>query len=98
MTRITEEKPDIAFHFTRHISIGNGFPKNVTTFDKDPIYQMMKTQMLKFIANIKYKLYMVHAKLFYQECGYKAKSILQGTAAGMNTGIWLSNDVIIFSV
>ena len=39
-----------------------------------------------------------HAKLFYQECGYKAKSILQGAAYGMVTDIWISNDVMILSV
>ncbi|PIC36034.1 hypothetical protein B9Z55_015183 [Caenorhabditis nigoni] len=59
--RIEMEKPDFGFHFTRHISIGAGFPKNVTTFDKDPIYQMMKAQMLKIIVNIKYKVYLIHA-------------------------------------
>ncbi|EFO92447.1 hypothetical protein CRE_11141 [Caenorhabditis remanei] len=81
VTRITEEKPGIAFHFTRHISIGNGFPKNVTTFDKDSIYQMMKTQLLKFIANIKYKLYLVHAipSVLPNQLGKVAERLKNGT-------------------
>ncbi|EFO92168.1 hypothetical protein CRE_11140 [Caenorhabditis remanei] len=60
-TRIEQEKPDYAFHFTRHVEIGAPFPDNVTTFDKDPVYQIMKGQMLKFIANIKFKLFIMHA-------------------------------------
>ncbi|KAF1758635.1 hypothetical protein GCK72_015094 [Caenorhabditis remanei] len=59
--RIRKEKPDIAFIFTRFMSIGAPFPKNVNSFDKDPTYQIMKEQMLKFISNIKYKLYILDA-------------------------------------
>ncbi|EGT33974.1 hypothetical protein CAEBREN_23955 [Caenorhabditis brenneri] len=59
--RIKKEKPDYAFHITREVSIGRGFPPNVTTFDQDPTYQTMKGQMLKLIENIKNKLYIVHA-------------------------------------
>lgn len=43
------------------MSIGAPFPKNVSSFDQDPIYQTMKEQMLKFISNIKYKLYILDA-------------------------------------
>ena len=43
------------------MSIGAPFPKNVNSFDKDPTYQIMKEQMLKFISNIKYKLYILDA-------------------------------------
>ncbi|CCD70192.1 Acyl_transf_3 domain-containing protein [Caenorhabditis elegans] len=59
--RIRKEKPDFAFIFTRYMSIGAPFPKNVSSFDQDPIYQTMKEQMLKFISNIKYKLYILDA-------------------------------------
>ncbi|EGT46041.1 hypothetical protein CAEBREN_18785 [Caenorhabditis brenneri] len=41
------------------MSIGARSPKHVTTFDQDPIYQVMKGQMLKFISNIKYKLFIL---------------------------------------
>ncbi|EGT42678.1 hypothetical protein CAEBREN_06063 [Caenorhabditis brenneri] len=58
---IRDEKPDYAFILTRYISIGDPFPAGVTTFDEDPIYQTMKEQMLKFISNIKYKLYIMDA-------------------------------------
>ncbi|CAP30044.2 Protein CBG10723 [Caenorhabditis briggsae] len=59
--RIRKENPDYAFIFTRFMSIGDPFPKGVTSFDKDPIYQTMKKQMLNFIANIKFKLYILDA-------------------------------------
>ncbi|CCD71910.2 Acyl_transf_3 domain-containing protein [Caenorhabditis elegans] len=59
--RIKNEKPDYAFIFTRYMSIGAPFPRNVTNFNDDPIYQIMKTQMLNFISNIKYKLYILDA-------------------------------------
>ncbi|EFO94700.1 hypothetical protein CRE_03580 [Caenorhabditis remanei] len=42
--RIRKEKPDIAFIFTRFMSIGAPFPINVDSFDKDPTYQIMKEQ------------------------------------------------------
>ncbi|EGT46054.1 hypothetical protein CAEBREN_32457 [Caenorhabditis brenneri] len=58
---IRKEKPDYAFIFTRYMSIGAPFAKNVTSFKDDPIYQTMKEQMLKFISNIKYKLYILDA-------------------------------------
>ncbi|EGT40164.1 hypothetical protein CAEBREN_31060, partial [Caenorhabditis brenneri] len=57
--RIRKEKPDYAFIFTRFMSIGAPFPKHVTTFEQDPIYQVTKGQMLKFISNIKYKLFIL---------------------------------------
>ncbi|EGT36905.1 hypothetical protein CAEBREN_23354 [Caenorhabditis brenneri] len=57
--RIRKEKPDYAFIFTRFMSIGAPFSKHVTSFDQDPIYQVMKGQMLKFISNIKYKLFIL---------------------------------------
>ncbi|CAO4375102.1 unnamed protein product [Caenorhabditis nigoni] len=59
--RIRKEKPDYAFIFTRYMSIGAPWPSNVTSFKQDPIYQTMKEQMLKFIENIKYKLYILDA-------------------------------------
>ncbi|KAF1758634.1 hypothetical protein GCK72_015093 [Caenorhabditis remanei] len=55
------EKPDYAFVISRYVSIGAPFPKNVTTFDKDPIYQTMKEQMLRFVSTIKYKMYILDA-------------------------------------
>ncbi|EGT46842.1 hypothetical protein CAEBREN_28848 [Caenorhabditis brenneri] len=45
----------------RYISIGQPFPKNVTSFDKDPTYQIMKNQTFKYLSNIKYKLYILDA-------------------------------------
>uniref|UniRef100_A0A1I7UFR5 SGNH domain-containing protein n=1 Tax=Caenorhabditis tropicalis TaxID=1561998 RepID=A0A1I7UFR5_9PELO len=59
--RMRKEKPDMAFIFTRFMSVGDPFPKGVNSFEKDPIYQTMKEQMLKFISNIKYKLYILDA-------------------------------------
>ncbi|PIC24009.1 hypothetical protein B9Z55_017502 [Caenorhabditis nigoni] len=58
---IRNEKPDYAFMFTRFMSIGASWPRNVTSFEQDSIYQTMKAQMLKFIENIKYKLYILDA-------------------------------------
>ncbi|CAP29796.2 Protein CBG10362 [Caenorhabditis briggsae] len=58
---IRNEKPDYAFMFTRFMSIGASWPRNVTSFEQDSIYQTMKGQMLKFIENIKYKLYILDA-------------------------------------
>ena len=50
------------FHFSlRYLSIGGPLPENVTSFDEDPTYQTMKAQMLKFISNIKYKMYILDA-------------------------------------
>ncbi|ULT87135.1 hypothetical protein L3Y34_006725 [Caenorhabditis briggsae] len=43
------------------MSIGASWPRNVTSFEQDSIYQTMKGQMLKFIENIKYKLYILDA-------------------------------------
>lgn len=43
------------------MSIGAPFPKNVTELKDDPIYQVMKKQMLKMVANIKNKLYILDA-------------------------------------
>lgn len=58
---VRNEKPDYAFMFTRFMTIGDPFPENVTSFDEDPIYQIMKSQVLKFISNIKYKIYILDA-------------------------------------
>ncbi|EGT33939.1 hypothetical protein CAEBREN_14880 [Caenorhabditis brenneri] len=58
---LKSEKPDYAFIFTRYISIGQPFPKNVTSFDKDPTYQIMKNQTFKYLSNIKYKLFILDA-------------------------------------
>ena len=43
------------------MSIGAPWPDKVKSFKDDPIYQTMKEQMLKFISNIKYKLYILDA-------------------------------------
>ncbi|KAF1758612.1 hypothetical protein GCK72_015071 [Caenorhabditis remanei] len=59
--RIRKEKPDYAFIFTRYMSIGAPWPDKVKSYKDDPIYQTMKEQMLKFISNIKYKLYILDA-------------------------------------
>ncbi|EGT51419.1 hypothetical protein CAEBREN_19098 [Caenorhabditis brenneri] len=53
---IRKEQPDYVFMFTRFVTIGDPSPPNF-----DPIYQIMKKQMQKFIANIRYKLYILHA-------------------------------------
>ncbi|PIC36035.1 hypothetical protein B9Z55_015184 [Caenorhabditis nigoni] len=58
---IRKEKPDYAFIITRYMSIGARWPKKVTSFDQDSMYQIMKKQMLKFIENIKYKLFILDA-------------------------------------
>ncbi|EFO92268.1 hypothetical protein CRE_10989 [Caenorhabditis remanei] len=58
---IEKEKPDFAFVISRYLSIGGPLPENVTSFDEDPTYQTMKAQMMKFISNIKYKMYILDA-------------------------------------
>ncbi|CAP30063.1 Protein CBG10743 [Caenorhabditis briggsae] len=58
---IRKEKPDYAFIVTRYMSIGARWQKNVKSFEKDSMYRIMKKQMLKFVDNIKYKLYILDA-------------------------------------
>ncbi|KAF1758609.1 hypothetical protein GCK72_015068 [Caenorhabditis remanei] len=60
-SRLSIEDVEISACEPLHVEIGAPFPDNVTTFDKDPVYQIMKGQMLKFIANIKLKLFIMHA-------------------------------------
>lgn len=57
----TSRKPSKSHIVFRHISIGEPFASNVTSFEEDFIYQTMKRQMLKYIKNIKYKLYILDA-------------------------------------
>ncbi|KAF1758611.1 hypothetical protein GCK72_015070 [Caenorhabditis remanei] len=57
--RVKKEKPDYAFIITRFKSIGDPWPKGVKSFKNDKVYQTMKEQMLKFLPNIKYKLYIL---------------------------------------
>ncbi|CAL2047552.1 unnamed protein product [Caenorhabditis brenneri] len=55
---IRKEKPDYVFMFTRFVTIGD---PSETSSGTDLIYQIMKKQMEKFTANIRYKLYILHA-------------------------------------
>ncbi|PIC36210.1 hypothetical protein B9Z55_015289 [Caenorhabditis nigoni] len=57
--RIRQEQPDYAFLLTRFFSIAD--PMTKSNIQDDPVYKIMKTQMLKFIKNIKYKLYILDA-------------------------------------
>ncbi|EFO90983.1 hypothetical protein CRE_06240 [Caenorhabditis remanei] len=59
--RVKKEKPDYAFIITRFKSIGDRWPKGVKSFKNDKVYQTMKEQMLKFLPNIKYKLYILNS-------------------------------------
>ncbi|CDH93005.1 Acyl_transf_3 domain-containing protein [Caenorhabditis elegans] len=59
--RIRSEKPDYAFVLARYFSVGSPAPKNVTSFDDDPFYQVMKEQTLKLLSSIKHKMYILDA-------------------------------------
>ncbi|CCD64794.2 Acyl_transf_3 domain-containing protein [Caenorhabditis elegans] len=63
--RIKAEKPDYLFIISRYISIGDAIPEIHTTtnfiFDKDPIYQTMKKQLLGLVASTKFKVYILDA-------------------------------------
>ncbi|CAB04031.2 Acyl_transf_3 domain-containing protein [Caenorhabditis elegans] len=59
--RIQQETPDYLFLVSRYISVGDPFPANVTSFEEDPVYQIMKWQMLRLSSSTKKRIFILDA-------------------------------------